>query len=92
MAAAAERAERAGLRPEAPLADRATGDSVRDAIVAHVEFLGHETLAHVRLPPRRRLPLVAVGRHARTASAERVRLSVDLQRLHLFGADGRTRA
>jgi ABC-type sugar transport system ATPase subunit len=73
-----------GIRPEAlRLAD--DGHSLRGPVV-HVEYLGHETLAHVDLAGTAlvaRLP----GRHP-ARSGDVLTLSVDPSAVHLFGADG----
>jgi ABC-type sugar transport system ATPase subunit len=85
----AERARSAGLRPEAfgLVADAATTPSTLEVTLEHVEYLGHETLAHVRagdvhlvarLPGMPDLP-----------AEQRVRLTIDPRQLHLFDHDGR---
>jgi len=92
VAADAEQAERAGLRPEAfELADQRASGAVLDAIIEHVEFLGHETLAHVRLAGEGDpVPLVVrLAGMPQLTPEDRVRLVVDVQRLYLFDADGR---
>jgi len=88
---AAARPRSAGLRPEAFFiaAERSDGPAF-NATVEHVEFLGHETLAHVRVgagtePVRlvARLP----GMHHLDKDAP-IRLAFDPERLHLFDPDG----
>jgi multiple sugar transport system ATP-binding protein len=88
--AAGERTRLAGVRPEAfALADGA-GAPTLSARVEHVEYLGHETLAHVvigtssdavhlvaRLPGMQPLN-----------KGEHVRLRFDPERLHLFDESG----
>jgi ABC-type sugar transport system ATPase subunit len=78
-----------GIRPEAfARADDGAADALRFT-VDHVEWLGHETLAHLHAgdDPTRvvaRLP----GMHALDAG-QSVALTVDPERVYLFDADGR---
>jgi ABC-type sugar transport system ATPase subunit len=78
----------AGIRPEAFRLD-ATG---LRATVEHVENLGHETLAHVRLgatgePDPVRLTARLDGMQS-LAKGETIALGVDPARIYLFGEDG----
>jgi ABC-type sugar transport system ATPase subunit len=86
-----------GVRPEAIRVVRAAAEAGLRARVLHLEFLGHEILAHLALGadagdgtgPRvvaRLLDGVAPGR------GEAVDLAVDPADLHLFGGDGRALA
>ena len=84
----------AGIRPEAlRLAVREHAGHGLQAVVEHVEWLGHETLAHLRSSD----PVAANGIRlvARLpgmralAKGEVVSLEVDADRVHLFGEDGR---
>jgi glycerol transport system ATP-binding protein len=86
-------ARTAGVRPEAIglAADSADADAVR-ATVEHLESLGHETLAHVRVAGGAgtddvRLVARLEGMHG-FARGETVRLHVDPARVYLFGEDG----
>jgi multiple sugar transport system ATP-binding protein len=78
-----------GIRPEAfALRDAGAAGGLRFT-VEHVEWLGHETLAHLRSgedPTRAvaRLP----GMHA-LQSGQPVALDVDAERVYLFDAEGR---
>jgi multiple sugar transport system ATP-binding protein len=83
-----------GVRPEAFVdGPAAPGSAAVDAVVDHVEWLGHETLAHVHLghaagdaAPR------LVARLPGLRELERgqpLALHVDPAALHLFAADGR---
>ncbi|MBM4245349.1 MAG: sn-glycerol-3-phosphate ABC transporter ATP-binding protein UgpC [Deltaproteobacteria bacterium] len=83
-----------GVRPEA-FADGpgAAGSTVVDVVVDHVEWLGHETLAHVHLgaaaagvPPRLIARLPGLRELER---GQPLALHVDPAALHLFAADGR---
>ena len=77
-------ARSAGLRPEAfALAT----DGGLTAQVTHVEFLGHETLAHVLLAPDVRLVVRLDGMH-QLETNQRVRLTYDRDRLYLFDSQG----
>ena len=81
-----------GLRPEAFRLATARGGALC-ARVLHLEFLGHEVLAHLALAPGegdgQELRLVA--RLERAGDLERgapVALDVDPEGVHLFGGDG----
>jgi multiple sugar transport system ATP-binding protein len=85
----AERARSAGLRPEAfgSVADAAAAPSTLEVTLEHVEYLGHETLAHVRAGD---VHLVArLPGMPDLAAGQRVRLTIDPRQLHLFDQDGR---
>jgi hypothetical protein len=60
------------------------------ATVEHVEWLGHETLAHVRLgADEAGLRLVArLGGMRPLARGAAVRLRLPARRLHVFASDG----
>ena len=83
----------AGARPEAfQLATKETTGSCLPAVVEHVEYLGHETLVHVRVGQERtegethlvvRLP----GMHP-LAIGEAIRLHVTAPSVHLFAEGG----
>jgi multiple sugar transport system ATP-binding protein len=86
----------AGIRPEA-LVDGADGEAagaggVLRTIVEHVEWLGHETLAHARVrgPDEHAAPrLVARLAGMRDLRREQeLRLTVRVDALHVFRADG----
>ncbi|MBI3768484.1 MAG: ATP-binding cassette domain-containing protein [Deltaproteobacteria bacterium] len=104
--AARDRVLTAGIRPEhLRLADAKTGAEARrdtpalDAVVEHVEWLGHETLAYVRVPDD--TPAAerdAAGAHQLVArlpgmqmlsTGDAVRLALDPAHLYFFDADGR---
>ncbi len=77
-----------GLRPEA--FELASGEAPRDplqATVNAVEYLGHETLAHLSIEPKERetKPLIAriAGMHP-FAPGEHIQLSIDVTQIHLF--------
>jgi len=78
-----------GIRPEIlTLAPEAAPNTLR-LTVEHVEWLGHETLAHLRAAGDdgrvvARLP----GMHALTAG-QPIALAVDPERIYLFDAEGR---
>jgi ABC-type sugar transport system ATPase subunit len=81
----------AGIRPEAlSIVPAAAADGV-PAIVEHVEWLGHETLAHARTGDGQsegvRLVARLQGMHEITAG-DSIRLQIDANGIHLFGADG----
>jgi len=83
----AGRVATAGVRPEAV----DLGDDGLEATVAHVEYLGHETLAYTDLAGDGREPIRLVARRAgmhALAPGARVRLRVAPARVHLFAADG----
>ena len=85
-----ERALSAGLRPEA-FALATDSRSALTAVVEHVEFLGHETLAHVQLnaaPDGGPRLVVRLAGMPHLSQAERVRLDFDPQGLHLFDENG----
>jgi ABC-type sugar transport system ATPase subunit len=78
----------AGIRPEAFRLQEAG----LQATIEHVENLGHETLAHIRLgaadaPDAVRLTARLDGMPALT-KGETLGLGVDPERIYLFGADG----
>ena len=83
-----------GIRPEAFLAETSGLDAVAlRAVVEHVEWLGHETLAHVHLgagaadgAPRLVARLPGLRELER---GQEIDLHVDPAALHLFGSDGR---
>jgi ABC-type sugar transport system ATPase subunit len=80
-----------GIRPEAVrLAD---GGAAPRARVEHVEYLGHETLAHLSFGDGEKISLVARLVDARRlAPGEKVGLAIERGGLHAFGADGRALA
>jgi ABC-type sugar transport system ATPase subunit len=84
------RPHRAGVRPEAlVLAEEADAPALT-ATVEHVEFLGHETLAHVQVgrgTDSVRL-VVRLPGMPRLAKDERVRLTLAPEQLHLFDEQG----
>jgi multiple sugar transport system ATP-binding protein len=86
----------AGVRPEAVRVDAeaarvATADGALRARVAHVENLGHETLAHLSLPGD--VSLVArIPGMIELARDEVVTVTIDPARVHLFDAEGRSLA
>ena len=77
-----------GIRPEAlTLAADGTAGTLR-LTVEHVEWLGHETLAHLHTGDGdARLIARLPGMHT-LAAGQPVTLAVDPARIHLFGADG----
>jgi multiple sugar transport system ATP-binding protein len=75
----------AGLRPEA---FRLANDGGLAAQVEHVEFLGHETLAHVHIAPDVPLVVRLDGMH-QLAANQPVRLTYDRDRLYLFDDRGK---
>jgi multiple sugar transport system ATP-binding protein len=82
-----------GVRPEAlQLASPAAGAGAVHATVEHVEYLGHETLAYVRIGDAAGDHAVRVtarldGRHTLSAG-QGISLCVDAARIHLFDAAG----
>jgi ABC-type sugar transport system ATPase subunit len=80
-------AAQAGIRPEA---FAAAADRDRDAIrstVEHVEFLGHETIAHVRVADQ---PLIVrLDGMLPLGKGAPLRLRVDPAQIYLFDAEGR---
>ncbi|MBK8507348.1 MAG: ABC transporter ATP-binding protein [Candidatus Competibacteraceae bacterium] len=80
-----------GIRPEhLRLTDAAEGVK---ATVVDAEYLGHETLLHARIDGMAAPAPVAVARLAGLRPFDKgqaVRLSVEADRLHLFGPDGLT--
>ncbi|MGE3499878.1 MAG: ABC transporter ATP-binding protein [Candidatus Binatia bacterium] len=77
-----------GIRPEAVgLRREPTGAELLTASVAHVEFLGHETLAHLALAADERVIGRFPGMQA-LEHGERIRLKIDSDQLHLFDAAG----
>jgi ABC-type sugar transport system ATPase subunit len=82
----------AGARPEAfRLAAREGGPGTVRATVEHVESLGHETLAHVRVDPDLRL-IARLPGMAAWAAGQVLDLEVDPARVYVFGGDGRSLA
>ncbi|MDX2170193.1 MAG: sn-glycerol-3-phosphate ABC transporter ATP-binding protein UgpC [Deltaproteobacteria bacterium] len=78
----------AGIRPEAlALAPDDARDDRLSAVVTHVEFLGHETLAHVALDPQHQLVVRLPGMQP-LKTGDRIRLHVDPAQLHLFDETG----
>ena len=81
----------AGVRPEAfALSAGGAAAAALSATVEHVEFLGHETLAHVQVGTGAdgvRLVVRLPGMQ-RLAKDDRVRLAIDPERLHLFDEHG----
>jgi multiple sugar transport system ATP-binding protein len=83
-----------GIRPEAFLAETASEQAAAlSAVVDHVEWLGHETLAHVHLgreaddgAPRLVARLPGLRELER---GQEILLHVDPAALHLFAGDGR---
>jgi multiple sugar transport system ATP-binding protein len=79
----------AGIRPESfALATDARENTLR-VNVDHVEFLGHETLAYVRVgsdPQAPRLVARLPGMHA--LAGQSIALHVDPEQVHLFDASG----
>ena len=61
------------------------------ATVEHLEFLGHEALAHLRLERDVRLVARVEGMPA-FAKGAAVGVRLDPARVYLFGADGRSLA
>jgi multiple sugar transport system ATP-binding protein len=80
----------AGIRPEALRLVSESASGCLPALVQHVEYLGHETLLHVRTLDPDGLPLTArlADQHA-FARGERIGLAFDSGQLHLFNAAGR---
>jgi multiple sugar transport system ATP-binding protein len=80
----------AGIRPEA-FRLAADGANALNAIVEHVEYLGHETLAHVRIggdgPDAVRLIVRLPGMHEFGKGAA-ILLQVDAERIYLFDDSG----
>jgi multiple sugar transport system ATP-binding protein len=87
LAPRAAQVRHAGIRPEAlALASDDAGDDTLSGVVAHVEFLGHETLAHVTLEQLQlvvRLP----GMQA-LKTGDRIRLRIGPAQLHFFDESG----
>jgi ABC-type sugar transport system ATPase subunit len=90
LAAAAERRAgggelTAGFRPEALRIARSGDGGALRARVEHVEYLGHEVLAHLSLGAQ---PLIARLPERRLEPGEELALELDPEALHLFGKDG----
>jgi ABC-type sugar transport system ATPase subunit len=85
-----DHARQAGLRPEAFRLASDNAAPALEATVEHVEFLGHETLAHVQVGQgSSAVPLVVrLPGMPPLSKDERVRLSFDPKQLHLFDAQG----
>ena len=82
----------AGIRPE-HLQRVSTDASGLSATVVDAEYLGHETLLHVRIDGMTAPAPVLVARLAGIRPSDKgqpVRLVMEAARLHLFGADGLT--
>jgi len=79
-----------GIRPEAVRLVSETGAPCLPALVQHVEYLGHETLLHVRTaaPPGLALTARLADQHA-FGPGDRVGLAFAPDQLHLFDAAGR---
>src|SRR5439155_4399341 len=82
----------AGVRPEALRVERGEpGDGAVRATVEHVEYLGHETLAHVSAEGDGALRLVAcVEGMLGFEKGQPVGLLVDPSAVHLFDGNGRS--
>ena len=84
-------ARTAGIRPEAlALANASDSTESLQAVVEHVEFLGHETLVHVAVTSGGE-PLAMVARLPGMQSLGKgtpVRLRIDPTTVHLFDASG----
>jgi multiple sugar transport system ATP-binding protein len=76
----------AGVRPEAL---RVSPDGALAGTVEHVEFLGHETLAHLRVDSTDVRVIARVPGMPAMAKGERLRVAVDPARIHLFDGEGR---
>jgi len=91
----ADRRLTGGIRPEAfRLAASGAGEGIIRTVAEHIEYLGHETLVHIRVgepETDRTVPLVArlQGMHA-FAKGERVDLGVPPDAVHLFDEQGRS--
>jgi len=91
--AAGEARLTAGVRPEALRLVPAASDGTLRARALHLEYLGHEVLAHLALGPDaddrapRLVARIADGRAL--ARGDAVGVAFDPAALHLFGADGR---
>jgi multiple sugar transport system ATP-binding protein len=88
---AGEQSLTAGVRPEAfALAAESDGADALQAVVEHVEFLGHETLVHVRVQSDAEAlqMVVRLPGMQSLAKGNAVRLRVDSSHLHLFDATG----
>ena len=87
-----ESALTAGVRPETLRVERGEpGDGTVRATVEHVEYLGHETLAHVSVEGDGAVRLVArVEGMLGFTRGEAVSLLVDPQAVHLFDGNGRS--
>jgi len=75
----------AGFRPEALRVAPPGSAAALLARVEHVEYLGHELLAHLALGPHR---IVARLPEATLTPGDPVRLALDAEDLHLFGKNG----
>jgi ABC-type sugar transport system ATPase subunit len=78
----------AGVRPEA-IGLGGRGEGAVPATVEHVECLGHETLAHVRVEDDAVALVARVEGMPRFSRGDAVGLRIDPARVHLFGEDGR---
>jgi ABC-type sugar transport system ATPase subunit len=78
-----------GIRPETPTLAAAHAPGVLTLGVEHVEWLGHETLAHLRARSHDGRVVVRLpGMHALTAG-QPIALTVDPERIYLFDTNGR---
>jgi ABC-type sugar transport system ATPase subunit len=75
----------AGFRPEALRVATGASASALAAQVEHVEYLGHEVLAHLLLGPHR---IVARLPEIRPAPGSQLSLELDPASLHLFAKNG----
>ncbi|MCA9168825.1 MAG: ABC transporter ATP-binding protein [Planctomycetales bacterium] len=75
-----------GIRPE----DVTIGEAANSlpGEVQHVEFCGHESIAYVRVTGQPELIACRVTGSTRLNSGERIHLSINSNRLHLFLPDG----
>jgi len=86
--AATEGAVTLGVRPEALRLTAPRSDALR-ARVVHLEFLGHELLAHLALGADGAHLVARLAHPCELACGDSVALELDPNGLHLFGADGR---
>ena len=78
-----------GIRPEVLTLAPESAAGTLHLTVEHVEWLGHETLAHLRAAgDDGRVVVRLPGMHALTAG-QPVALAVDPERIYLFDAAGR---
>jgi ABC-type sugar transport system ATPase subunit len=86
--AAADGAVTLGARPEALRLSAPRSDALR-ARVLHLEFLGHELLAHLALGAGGAALVARLAHPCELVRGDSVALDLDPDGLHLFGADGR---